>query len=894
MVHSLYIPPCLINPTHHHHPPPVQKSLRIQIEGPLVSIERLLPNVPWHVDVGNPIFPQPAARKLAELTYRALYGNNALLGMESRLAVRDEYLGWIHHKNEIDYYGVTFDNNVPSDEYFPEVLQINIMEIEADEGEYANEYLPFTIDPADYIGKKILAPGETWLQEFRAIWVESDLLSNVAVSGVGRWGNSYDEFSGTAPVDPKNRYDDDAGPGTTIDVALTPHKPTIFTRLLDENISAWGYGFHASCWNIFTKDSTPNLGHLFAACLSMPTGQEPFLNWGHDYGGASILKKPFKVPTRDTRFPDPRTIPNLFRSNPFHIPALARAIQQTTRLQNDVFLSRINFSAEALTKDPFFRLSPDILQLITMLLSTSEIHAVRLASSVFASLKLSERFWASRFQPGHEYEYIPEIIDHPPESWRAFYLSLQIWALDDPNGGHTLPREAPSQWQSRFTSSHPAPLANTQGTTDVCIVCESTRGGIRFWPGPIDHNNERHAIGYIHESNMVDIHLPIAQYIQGWELALHTSGVKAMALIYEDGVLSSWAGEPVGTPRWRLAGPPSLSAIKAEFDAIKLVKLSREGSLDELNWLNNCLWYPQVPPTGLLYDWNMGDKPPSKFKLPMTSVFFGEADDMYSSILTEIVIWIFDICYIAGIEFRFTDASHNRHLGNIGPFDQEFPGRRNFPDSNNSDSSVSLTLDGVAGERLKSFEVQHLASSSLSMAPIRTPRRVRFRDQYERPRVKASPTQTSKPNGITILTKKDEVCRFITGTLSRFLKPLEIPPNTYLIKRHPWGSQEIYTIRSVEPILPNTRSDIVVRVFVHHGWVQVIFSMARGLFDRVLLPPLRRIEVPTMETTFNGLKVCAQIGDSIHGQLLASYLKKLGLFELRANGTTDLEMKSLQ
>jgi hypothetical protein len=31
------------------------------------------------------------------------------------------------------------------------------MEIEADEGEYANEYLPFTIDPADYIGKKILA-----------------------------------------------------------------------------------------------------------------------------------------------------------------------------------------------------------------------------------------------------------------------------------------------------------------------------------------------------------------------------------------------------------------------------------------------------------------------------------------------------------------------------------------------------------------------------------------------------------------------------------------------------------------------------------------------------------------------------------------------------------------
>lgn len=61
------------------------------------------------------------------------------------------------HSSAIDYYGVTFDNNVPSDDDFPEVLQINITETEADNGEYANEVLPFTIDPADYIGKKILA-----------------------------------------------------------------------------------------------------------------------------------------------------------------------------------------------------------------------------------------------------------------------------------------------------------------------------------------------------------------------------------------------------------------------------------------------------------------------------------------------------------------------------------------------------------------------------------------------------------------------------------------------------------------------------------------------------------------------------------------------------------------
>ena len=36
-------------------------------------------------------------------------------------------------------------------------MTINIIEIEADDGEYANEVLPFTINAADYIGKKILA-----------------------------------------------------------------------------------------------------------------------------------------------------------------------------------------------------------------------------------------------------------------------------------------------------------------------------------------------------------------------------------------------------------------------------------------------------------------------------------------------------------------------------------------------------------------------------------------------------------------------------------------------------------------------------------------------------------------------------------------------------------------
>ena len=57
----------------------------------------------------------------------------------------------------IDYYGVTFDHLVPADDPNPEVLQINITEIEDDGGAYANVHLPFAVDPVEYIGKKVLA-----------------------------------------------------------------------------------------------------------------------------------------------------------------------------------------------------------------------------------------------------------------------------------------------------------------------------------------------------------------------------------------------------------------------------------------------------------------------------------------------------------------------------------------------------------------------------------------------------------------------------------------------------------------------------------------------------------------------------------------------------------------
>ncbi|KAG9252400.1 uncharacterized protein F5Z01DRAFT_682576 [Emericellopsis atlantica] len=137
MALPLYIPQCIRTAAHPLHPPPIDEPVRIQIEGPLVSVQRLLPEVPWHVD--------------------AVYRQDVRPKIVGDMVIRDKYLGWVHQKNEIDYYGVTFDHLVPADEYYPEVLQINILDMDEDDGEYANTNLPFTVDPTEFIGKKVLA-----------------------------------------------------------------------------------------------------------------------------------------------------------------------------------------------------------------------------------------------------------------------------------------------------------------------------------------------------------------------------------------------------------------------------------------------------------------------------------------------------------------------------------------------------------------------------------------------------------------------------------------------------------------------------------------------------------------------------------------------------------------
>ncbi|KAM0288449.1 hypothetical protein ACHAO9_007095 [Fusarium lateritium] len=284
-----------------------------------------------------------------------------------------------------------------------------------------------------------------WLEEFRVVWIESYDWSRTRISGVGIWHD--DDNHGEVPEDPEKRHNDRSSRSRRrVDVIMTPSDPAMCTR--NGVTNPWGYGFHASCWDILSKHSTADLGLLLTTCVSKTKSRDDLLdwepdywehdywehdNWGHDYRGATSLMETDAIPIYDGYVPDLEGIPDEFRYDPCHIPSLDKAIIEAGRLRSDVYSSRLTPGEESLSKDTFSRLPPELLQLIAIILPTSDMYALRLASPAFAILELPERFWASRFQPGREFDYVFETSDHPVESWRALYSSLNIWAPAIPN-----------------------------------------------------------------------------------------------------------------------------------------------------------------------------------------------------------------------------------------------------------------------------------------------------------------------------------------------------------------------------------------------------------------------------------------------------------------------------
>lgn len=422
-------------------------------------------------------------------------------------------------------------------------------------------------------------------------------------------------------MNPRGRYDNTNPDRMITVIGMLPLDlvPTLTQR------NHWGFHFHEACFELSTLDFKVELKLLFYLCLSTPLSREGLLAWGHDYGGVANWAPDGYVPAMKflwSQDEELTKVPDLYKTNPIQIPTLRKSIDLSARLQQDVFQSKLDPQKLSLDKNVFCRFPPEVQLRIVALLPSQDIHSLRLSSPVFAVLGLSERFWASRFDPGKEFEYIPEVTKSPPKSWRWLYLSLHIWASD--NLGMANRRRlwpfvrkiqsllcqmeetecygTPSR--SWFENEEPDDLEEFKGTVswhtaernvvrnwgNFVYGCTAMRSrslrssqvmkvkqvsislvetldgafvsGLTFTNG----NSASTSLGYIHPNRTVHLDFSIEQRIMGWVLALDTSGVRAIAVVAEDRSVSNFAGDPGERPLKRLTDNEGISSIMAEFD----------------------------------------------------------------------------------------------------------------------------------------------------------------------------------------------------------------------------------------------------------------------------------------------------------------------------------------
>ncbi|KAF4974940.1 hypothetical protein FZEAL_8203 [Fusarium zealandicum] len=612
---------------------------------------------------------------------------------------------------------------------------------------------------------QLLKTRETWVKEFRSVYTENDDWHGIKLSGIG----TFTDFRPYAPEDTQKRYREDGlDEDYTVDVSVhvLSLKAIINPMPHCDPAPYWGFGFHAACWKLLTTLIEPNLTDLFYICFSMRVDVNGILDWGHEYGGAAYTHHvPWGIPQlkRCAWFESPS---EGFSCNPYDIPAIRSFLNLSVSLGDGrdsipVLSDRIKMDG-----DNFKLLPPEILQDIVIRLSSEDVVHLRQSSPTFANLGLSEIFWASRFKRGHEYHHIFESSKSRPISWRSLYLSMRFLApvfpalvnrkrvwnlalhleslLSQVSGiscqGHRLKSYYEPDGDHDSLTWHTA-KRGIRGPTDAFTVgCRPLRtrvvrlptglqvrdlwvsfvrmssgsfiSGLRF----VGEDEESTSLGYIHHDHEIRVRFPSHHYqtpyiISGWHLAIDLQGFRALAVLDGHGTLSYWAGEAGEIPKWCLTGPgQTVSAIKAEFDALKLVSLGRDVNPDTkfdhgLLWRNSCLWSPDIPPDHIHFNGTDDDFPFKAFQnlpVPFSTIMFGGPHGELLCQLIEIVVYIWDVSKFTGFEFVYVDPSKNQHIGDLGPYPESMT-RVHTP---SDDFRLSMPIDGPGGERIQDVEVQ--------------------------------------------------------------------------------------------------------------------------------------------------------------------------------------------
>ncbi|KAL2691368.1 hypothetical protein Neosp_001752 [[Neocosmospora] mangrovei] len=595
----------------------------------------------------------------------------------------------------------------------------------------------------------------TWRREYRAIYVSGVNICEATLSGVGRFEGSGRKY---LPAESHRRYDDvDFNQSARVEFRYRFHKGG--PRQGDSPPRVWGFVFHAACWDIITILFQPDVQLIFSLCFSMPIHGEEILDWGHDYGGI-VIRVPYnESPPQLTHIgPD---IPG-YGNDPYTMYSIQKLFKSADIPQHMLIDIPVRGRRIKADGDVFHHLPNELLQAILVELPRQDVRRLRRASRAFANFHLSETFWASRFWRGHEFHHIFETLRSRPDSWQKLYLALRymepgladrqrIWSLaleleslqnqvsdtvckgarlltafDTSKNGRIKKNKHTSDWKelewitaginlcteyelfyvgcrpwfARIVRFGPRLRVRHLWVSFVRMSGRSFVSGFRF----VKPNGKINSLGYIHTDQEVKIRFSDGRHespytISGWQLAVETQGFRAVAALTDDGTLSCWVGEPNDVPRWRLGGPGErISAVKAEFDALKLVSLSRniqdsESIVDGHFDPDEYAWRPDIPPEHIFLNHPDEYLTDGAIPYPLETVMFGGPHGEHLSQLTEIVIYMDgrDGRDIHCIEFLYTEPSMKMFIGDADYL---------FDTDEDEGPKRSILIDGPGGERI--------------------------------------------------------------------------------------------------------------------------------------------------------------------------------------------------
>lgn len=390
-----------------------------------------------------------------------------------------------------------------------------------------------------------------------------------------------------------------------------------FNKFLGPNLtihepSFWGFGFHASCWDILGHLFQPNLNDILQVCLSFPLRDRGILDWGHTYGGAIVVKEDNGLPVLLPRHFRGANTMDPMRQDPYNLSTILDLARSAIPEQQVDKTSTVQLSPQASGFDPFSLLPPELIAAILEFIPSRYVLCIKLSSRSFAACPLTESFWASRFWEGHDFHHVFEVWKSKPKSWGSMYQILRgirnhrqllsrkrVWNLAltlrdtlhqlvsichgdlfysyfEPHGKYDH-----LDWQVASRGLVRPEDEFRQGTralrTRVIDVPQDVQevfvtfvwlnsgefvSGIRFQR----QNGEAVRAGYTEPSREVPLGIPAGLRIRGFFLAFRETGVQAVSALMEDDTRSPWRGTPQGLPKMRLSTMFGLTALKGEFD----------------------------------------------------------------------------------------------------------------------------------------------------------------------------------------------------------------------------------------------------------------------------------------------------------------------------------------